>query len=310
VVAGEVVSCDIEWQGHDASIAGRVTTANGTPLPYGASVQVLDVEGVHMAGVVVGATGAYRIELPSGSVYSVVALAGPVQRRRDGVRPNATGVDFVVPEAVGLRLRLVDAATQRSPSFRDVGGIEVSWRESGAAQFLSTHGEVDSTGLIRCPVAAGRIDLALDLQQHGYRPWRGFGIEVPRPDPTDEVRVELARGVELRLAVVGMSAFTPAMRSGHALFVLGDSQLSSVRGPFPEPGRSGIMRIDGLGMWLAEPGLRTQMPRFDAAGRATVTGLVPGRYRLVSFPDDLVFEPTAFAVGDNGADVELRWRRR
>ena len=27
-------------------------------------------------------------------------------------------------------------------------------------------------------------------------------------------------------------------------------------------------------------------------------------------PDDFVFEPATFAVGENGADVELRWRRR
>ncbi len=63
-------------------------------------------------------------------------------------------------------------------------------------------------------------------------------------------------------------------------------------------------------MWLEAPGLLSQMPRFDDTGHATQTGLAPGRYRLAAFPDDFVFEPGSFAVGENGGAVELHWRRR
>lgn len=304
-VAGEVVQQDFEWSGYDGTITGRVTGPDGRPRER-VGVHVLDAAGAHITGATTDAEGAYRVDVARGGVYSVCAWGGSIPRRRDGVQPDASGIDFVLAAAAQLRLRLVDASTQRPLPFVGRTDNMVAWRESGAAAFVSVGGEVDSTGLLVVHVAAGRVDLALDFQQHGYRPWRAFGMVAPA-HAAGEVRVELVRGSELRLSMPG---FAPSVRRGHALYVLEGAQLAAVRGPDPKSVHSASRLEEGVGMLLDEPGLRYQMPKFDTAGHARLTGLAPGRYRLVAFPDDFVFEPATFLVGEGDAEVELQWRRR
>ncbi len=309
VAAGEVVEHDFAWQGYDGSIAGRVTTPAGVPMQR-VIVRASDANGTEVSGATTDATGAYRIELPANGVYTVAPKRSAVRRSCVGVRPNATGIDFVLPELQRLRLRLVDAATRRPPHLIGFTGSAVSWRETGAASFESVQGEVDSTGLMLLEVAVGRVDLAFDFLREGYRPWRLLGLAVPGPDPTDEVRVELVPGVDLRLVVRGDTPFGPQDRKDHALFVLEDAQVPLVRGPVPPQEESSNARVEGVRLWLTESGLVYQVPKFDAAVRATLIGLTPGRYRLAAFPDDFVFEPATFVVDENGGDIELRWRHR
>lgn len=45
-------------------------------------------------------------------------------------------------------------------------------------------------------------------------------------------------------------------------------------------------------------------------GTARLRGMLPGTYRLCSFPDRFLFTPATAAVGPEGGTIELRWTRR
>ncbi len=102
----------------------------------------------------------------------------------------------------------------------------------------------------------------------------------------------------------------PALDSlqDHLLFLVCEDQLSLLRGPYPKQGGPSNARINGICMWVGEPGLLDQLVYFDELGWAGVEGLKPGRYTLKAFPEDLVFEPNEFVLTEDANTVELRLR--
>ena len=170
--------------------------------------------------------------------------------------------------------------------------------------------KLDTTGLLQLQVPVGSVDVSLHLHESGYAPRVVAGLRVTKTEDPPEVPVELTRGVEIDLRIRGEETFDEA-RKDHLLFLLAQSQLAQLRGPFPRQGGPSNHRINGINMWVGQPGLLKQMPNFDGGdGTAKLQGLLPGRYRLVAFPADLTFEPEEFAVGAEGASIVLDWRRR
>jgi len=311
VVAGHEVRHDFTWQQRRASIRGRLLDASGQPVVGFRMVAFrAGPDGRRSFDARTDADGRYTIDVPDDGVFTVSVQRGSLSHSREGVPPRATDIDFVLPELGTLRLRLIDAATQGPVHITSLGLFTVAWRQSGASVFQMIQATVDRAGLVVLGVPVGMVDISVHLGTSGYAPRQMFGLVVTTDERPAEVRVELTAGVDLRLAVTGAMPFRNKVHEGHVLFVLEDAQVASVRGPFVEQGGDSNLRIQDVNMWLAEPGLMNLMPRFDEDARATVTGLLPGRYRLVAFPDDLVFEPSTFAVGPGDTDVELRWWRR
>jgi hypothetical protein len=180
-----------------------------------------------------------------------------------------------------------------------------------AGPFRRVRGRLDHTGRVVLSLPIGSVDLRVDLHDHGYRPLERTGVVVVADDgPGGELVLALQRGAELHLGVRGDADFTAEVRKGHVFFVLHDTQVDAVRGPFPPGSDQSNFEIDGLHVWLRDRWLLDQMPAFTGEDCSTLNGLTPGTYRLAAFPDDLVFEPATFAVGPGDTDVELRWRRR
>ncbi|MBM4061600.1 MAG: hypothetical protein FJ265_10975 [Planctomycetes bacterium] len=300
---------DFLWQETLHTITGRVTTHSGEPLPGGRVVAFDPRPSGSMRMASTLADGTYRLEADPGGVYDVRVTHGAITPERPGVPADTASVDFVLPELGLLRLRLVDAATGQPVGSDETGSWNVGWRESAEDSFHVTQRSLDSTGLFQLKLPLGRVDVTFHLQEKGYAPRTVTDLPVTRePDPAP-IPVEITRGVSVTLTVADAAGFAKA-RAGHVLFLLEQSQLGMVRGPFPRQGGPSNMRINGICVWLEQHGLMNQMPDFDDTGRARLTGLLPGRYRLVALPGDLTFTPADFAITADGTVVELAFRRQ
>lgn len=307
VVAGERVDCDFDWRSE--AITGRVTTTAGAAVA-GAFVQAYlpDRESDVIAGTRTNADGTYQLDVPRGR-YAVTAGRANGRHGRRAVSPPATGVDFVLPAAGRLRLRFVDAGTRR-PVLLGSAAFRIAWRIPGEPAFRTYLGDSDVAGLLELELPVGAVDIACHVSHLGYVPCVRLGLAVTATEPPNDVQIELARGAQVHLVVRGPTPFGDEQRAEHVLFLLEDRQLASVRGPLPPTDPAVNWSGNGVHLWLGDPGLMNQVPEFDESGRATLPGLAPGRYRLAAFPDDLVFEPATFPVGETDTHVELRWRRR
>ncbi|MEO6709913.1 MAG: hypothetical protein ABIP42_10065 [Planctomycetota bacterium] len=153
----------------------------------------------------------------------------------------------------------------------------------------------------------------MHLTLDGYTPKLTTGIPVTIAGNDSPIVVELARGCQVKLS---LKADEDVGRlRGHLVFVLHESQLESLRGPFPRQGGPSNSRLNGVNMWVADPGLLQQLLDVDASGLCVLGGLEPGRYTLKSFPDDFIFEPATFDLGDAAVSierltVEIRWLSR
>jgi hypothetical protein len=96
----------------------------------------------------------------------------------------------------------------------------------------------------------------------------------------------------------------------YLLFCVDDRTSPLLRGPVAEKSPECNFSIDGIGMWIGEPGAYTRLVQFHRGPNPKVRGLAPGRHRLRAFPDDLVFEPAEFDVPAAGAKVVVRWGSR
>ncbi|MCP3916194.1 MAG: hypothetical protein GY711_11615 [bacterium] len=61
---------------------------------------------------------------------------------------------------------------------------------------------------------------------------------------------------------------------------------------------------------LTVPHLMQQRLDLDRTGRASLRGLVPGRYEIAVYPGDLELEPLTFLVTGELTEIELRYRAR
>ena len=187
----------------------------------------------------------------------------------------------------------------------------IAWRNRGDGSFRTANAAVDVNGQVELELPVGLVDLAIRFADEGFAPRQVLGIAI-REGGDDELTVELERGLEAKLEFAGDEPLD-GLRE-HLVFALHESELSAVRGPFADQGGASNHRINGRNMWLAEPGLMTRLIDVDALGVALLRGLTPGHCSLVAFPDDLVFEPSSFAVergGDEHATrIAIRWRHR
>ncbi len=313
VEAGKVYEQDFAWEEELAEISGRVTTESGRPA---GEIEVCawiprPGEGDETFEAESGEDGLYSLHVPPGRAYQVLAQRDLVRRVKPDVVPGSTDVDFVLPDVGGLRLKLVDAISGQPVRARRLLSLALAWRLSGTEDFRRIRAEVDADGIIELESSVGSIDLSIHLADEGYAPEMVLGIPVTESPDSDALIVELDRGVRAKIELRGEAGLGSEDLAGHLLFLLEDSQLASVSGPYPTHDSPQNQRINGLYMWLENPVLLNQMLRVDEMGFALVDGLEPGQYSIRSFPDDFAFEPESFEVtGQDEAAVVIRWKRR
>lgn len=256
------------------------------------------------------AEGFYRLAVPEGGVFKVSAHRRPTLRTREAVPAGATDVDFDFPALGTLRLRLVDAASGDPVQLLSGGAIFVLWRPSGAERFETELLPFDLAGRQDLSVAAGRVDVLVQLPEEGYSPRLIEGARVPPDGASEVVDVVLERGCKARLLFVGEGVAPEDLRD-HLLFLLEQADLGRIEGPFAEHDGRSNNRINGICMRLESPTLLSQLLAVSRDGGALVPGLRPGRYHLRVYPDDFAFEPSAFDLpGATEGPLRISWRRR
>lgn len=303
LAAGERLRHDIAWTAEVGCLAGKVTTSGGEPLG-GIMVDAM-CSGCPPFTTRTRDDGSFEFAVEPKQTYWITASRGATRADQYSVQPDRDDLALELPVLGHLRLRLVDAATRRPVGRQQIGGL--GWRIPGDEAFQWLHEHSDITGMVDLELPLGSVDIALAMLDDGYRPHRRCGLPVvdaPAPPP---VEIALERGVDLRIEMVGEPPFADARRD-HLLFLLEDSQQILVRGPFPQEGGPSNIRIGGICMWLAEPGLLRQMLPHLVDGAAVMHGLAPGTYSLRAWPDDFVFTPRSVLVGERGGSVQLLWR--
>lgn len=136
-----------------------------------------------------------------------------------------------------------------------------------------------------------------------------YGVEILE-QATKPVTLELVRGVDARFRFLGDSDEAKWWNE-HLLFVLEKSQLGSVTGPYPSQGGPSNHRINGINVWIESGALIHQLVQPADGGLASLKGLPSGRYSVTAIPDDFVFEPASFDVGEEtNLPIEIHWRCR
>lgn len=313
VEAGEVYEQDFVWEEELARISGRVRTESGRPVE-GIDVRAMSItseRGFESFEAKTGADGAYALEVPSGRVFQVSVRRELVRQEKPDVAAGSQDVDFILPDLGKLRLRLVDAVSGQPVQARRFLSQALAWRTSGTEAFQRISTELDAEGFVELGPPVGSIDLSIHFAESGYSPRVELGIPVTEDSDPAALTIELVRGIKAKIELLEEAGLGREPLEGHLLFLLEESQLSSVSGPYPERGSPSNIQINGLRMWLETPVLLNQMLLFDEMGFALVDGLDPGRYSIRSFPDDFVFEPDSFEVTEQDeAAVVVRWRRR
>jgi hypothetical protein len=309
VLAGQRLQHDFAWEVTTGKISGKVTTASGGPL---ADVQVrATVDGASRDENTchTNADGSYVLEVEVGKLYTIQVRSGVVKAEREEVVVGASDVDFVLASRGHLRLRLLDAASREPVRISGPGWWGLAWRNSDTEAFSELRQTPDAGGLVDLELPLGAVDVVVSMLAAGYAPQHAWGLTVVDQTAPEPIELLLKRGVEVRVELVGPSSPADDL-GGHLLFLLHDSQRELVRGPFANQGGPSNMRINGINMWIGEPGLMHQLLSAEDDGIAVLKGLVPGDYRLLAYPDDFVFTPATVTIGEGGGTVRLQWRRR
>lgn len=314
-VAGETVEHDISWSEELLSIRGTVRHADGTP----ATGEMVRAGGRASGGVgrsfqaEVASDGTYELRVVPDLVYRVRCMredAVGVFTTKPDVQAGSENVDLVLPAVGKVRLDPVDARTGRRVILTHSGWYSLAWRRSGAEQFTRVAQPMDGDP-IELTLPVGSVDSSVFPSGDGYAPRQL--LSVPVLGSTGEpplVEIALDPGVACKLQLKGD---VPARLYQEPRLILLLHEEQDARGPF-EQRQSSHDRIQGLNVWLGEPGLRQQAVHFDRTrGAAFVEGLRPGRYRLQAFPADLRFEPEEFLLdpeAESRVTVELRCSER
>ena len=315
--SGEEYECDVAWTEETDTIRGFVFDVDGDPV----AEQSVSARGNGTSGrrlyssARTDSDGAFEIEVLPDRLYHVSAYHPVAGDSVEDVPAGAEGIELVLPATGRVRVRLVDATTGDPVISAASSTWGLAWREGGAEAFRKVRDSrvVDNSIELEVPLRGGfgTIDLAVQLNEDGCRPRRVLGLPVtPLAETPPVTTVELERGVDGKLHLTGDESLTAELQRGHLFFLLHDDQLASLRGPFPRQGEPSNHRINGINMWVGEPGLLYQMPEFGPTGFAFLQALKPGRYTLKSFPDDFVFTPASFEIVEDQDTVEIRWQRR
>ncbi len=309
VVAGQRIQHDFAWEVATCKISGRVATSSGKPLA-GVIVRA-ETKGVFTVqdSSRTEADGRYALEADVGKLYTIRVNRGVTTAKRDEVLACARDVDFVLTDLGHVRLRLLDAVSREPVRSSGPGLWNLAWRSSDAEAFTELRRNPDAAGVVDLELPLGAVDVVVSMLAAGYAPQRALSLPVVDQSAPTPIDVLLERGVDVRVELVGPSSAGDAME-GHLLFLLHSSQLDLLRGPFADQGGPSNMRINGINLWMGEPGLMQQLLSLDSDGGALLKGLVPGNYRLVAFPDEFVFSPPTVTIGEGGGTARLQWRRR
>lgn len=310
VVAGRVERCDFVWEEAMARIAGSVTTERGEAAAR-----------VHLVARSETASGAldhharsddhgrFEIEVAAGPTYRLQAGLGIASVEVHGVPCDANDVRIVLPALQDVRLLLRDGVTHEP--FRGGGsnGFTIHWRRTDGDAFVPVPAEFDSHGVARLELPAGVADLRIVALYAGFVPRTITGLRLGGDAQAAPIPIDLQRGATVRLVLRGAEPWLAVGGGPRQVFVVDQVQRAGLRMPVSAAAYANPwgMRPDAS---AGDPAVLQQIPRFGADGAATIVGLAPGEYRLVTFPDDVVFEPATFVVGEGAAEVELRWRRR
>lgn len=310
LASGQIYERDFEWTEWLATISGRATNPDGEPI-QGVRVNALvNVAGGGFYETQTGADGTYSIEVPTGHRYDVIAHGKAERQHREEVDPGTSHLDFVFADVGHLKVIFVDADSGNPVTIANFDTWTVAWRVSGRNDFQAIHVSPSHNGEVDLGLPIGSVDLSIYANSEGYAPRQLFGVRVDREPNPSPVVVELTRGIEALIALVGDSPLDRELLEGHSFFFLERFQVDLVRGPFPNQGGPSNFRIGGINLWLAEPGLMGQLLQLDETGLVLLRGLAPGTYSLKVFPDDLTFQPAEMAVAGPRTELEVRWSSR
>jgi RNA polymerase sigma factor (sigma-70 family) len=308
--SGKTYERDIAVEVEMATISGRVTNPDGSPAPNKMLTAFRDApDGMYRTNARSEEDGSYVLQVPPSLDYDLRLASGPFMQRRAGVAAGSKDIDFELPAIGRLRIRLVDAASKKPISTIEASSWKLAWRRRGEDAFQDENGVPDVAGVLELELPVGKVDLRIALGTEGYAPRTVFGLEVEE-GAGEPVTVELVHGLSATLHFESDPLIGREQTSGHLIFLLEDSELPSLRGPFPSQGGRSNMRINGVNMWLGDPNLMQRLLHPGIHDKIRVPGLAPGRYWIRAFPDDFTFEPESFLVDREDVEVTIDWRQR
>jgi hypothetical protein len=206
-----------------------------------------------------------------------------------------------------LCLRLIDRQTGRAPTALEPGHWDLALTKRGESHYRHEDTPPDLLGCISFKTDPGTYDLVLHFATSGFVPARLTGVVVPEAGKSEEAVVYLDRGVDVRLNFDSKLDWP----SGHIVFLLQQGQLGMVEGPLSDEDGTATIRINGLRLRLEDSTLMNQRVEPVEGGVRTMRGLVPGRYQLRAFPDNVAFEPDSIDLFTTPEQpIDLHWRLR
>ncbi len=298
---------DIAWKEEFSTISGTVHSSSGKPLPEVHVQAEHKTEGrLHKFRSKTAEDGSFTIEVIPGIKYSVGVMRKDRPPAVVDVSPNSQKVNLILPEMRSLRLNLIDAESKQRVESGSSRPWWISWKTSNSGRYQSAGTIIDPEGLARIELPVGSIDLAISCTQEGYIRRVIQGVQVDQHTEVSTLTVELERGQELSIHLKGEGDLAKMQRS-HLLILLEESMGGAVRSADPERNLPVTMTINGISVWCEDPGLINH--RIDHQ-EALLHGLKRGRYRIVSVPEDLVFDPEVIEIPSSESPVVIRWRKR
>jgi hypothetical protein len=227
---------------------------------------------------------AYRIEASFGHQSAILP----------SVAAGATDLELVFSRPAKVFFRVRDL---RTGARLDLDLCTFRWRRSGEAEFAPWDvgfPDADLDGWFEDELPAGWLDLEVRRPVGDYLPLLLERVRIP--DGPDPARIEfpLDPGLAVRLQFAEGQEPWPV---GHALFLVEEEFSDEVLASL-QPGNSSA--TDAL----------AHMHGADLQGGGTVQGLVPGRFRLLVFPQDLTIEPAEIVLpARENEPVIVRWKR-
>ena len=273
VIAAQEAKLDIDHRMPEATITGRITLADGTPVA-GRTVWAHEESRPRLFAIS-GDDGEYLLWLPKVIARVTLGCGGAPSSRE--VSPGATGCDFVVARRGTLRVRI---------RHDDGAAADAQIAE------ITKDGYVSASPLTPAPDTEGFVVLEFDEGPHtllfvdrGHAPC----VQDVNVAGTTSIEVTLLRGVQVTLR---LHAGAEPPSAGLEVGVV-DEPLANCRS------------LEFAGLWRLDP--RTvQLTREGAS----VQSLAPGKHRLVSRDRDIELEPITFAVGTTPVTIDVKWRRR
>ncbi len=307
---GKTYERDLVVEVEMATISGRVTNPDGSPAPSKLLMAWRDgPDGMYRTYARWEQDGSYVLQVPPSLDYDLLLMSGPFMQRRAGVAAGSQDIDFKLPAIGRLRIRLVDAVSKEPVPAVEASSWKLAWRRSGEDVFQNESKTPDVRGMFELDLPVGKVDLKLALGTEGYAPRTLLGLEVEE-SPGEPVTVELEQGMSATLRFESDPPIGREQTNGHLIFLLEESELASLRGPFPSQGGRSNIRINGVNMWLGDPNLMQRLLAPGINDKIRVPGLAPGRYWIRAFPDDFLFEPESFLVDHEDVEVTIDWRQR